>query len=116
MEAAAYVERLRHLRASAILRTAIAAAAAPAMEAAVRAGFRIVEFTLNTPGALELIAEFSRREELVVGAGTVLTVEDAHAAVGRGARFLVSPVVDADVIRAARSLGVAMMPGAHTPT
>ena len=46
-------------RASAILRTDIAEAATPAMEAAVRAGFRVVEFTLTTPGAFELIADLS---------------------------------------------------------
>jgi Entner-Doudoroff aldolase len=103
-------------RASAILRTEVGEAAAPAMEAAVRGGFRILEFTLTTPGALDRIAEFSRRPGLVVGAGTVLSVEDARAAVDHGASFLVSPVVDEAVIGEARRLGVASMPGAHTPT
>jgi Entner-Doudoroff aldolase len=86
------------------------------MDAAVRAGFRIIEFTLNTPGALERIEEYSARDELVVGAGTVLTVDQARQAVEHGARFLVSPVVDPAVIEAAGALGVAMMPGTHTPT
>jgi 2-dehydro-3-deoxyphosphogluconate aldolase/(4S)-4-hydroxy-2-oxoglutarate aldolase len=86
------------------------------MDAAVRAGFQIVEFTLTTPGVYERIAEFSRRDGLVVGAGTVLTVEDARAAVEHGARFLVSPVVDEAVIEEAGRLGVAIMPGVHTPT
>lgn len=112
----AFVERLGRERASAILRTRDADVAAPAMEAAVRGGFRIVEFTLNTPGALECIAEFSQREELVVGAGTVLDVAQAEAAVAAGATFLVSPVVDVQVIEAARRLDVAVMPGTHTPT
>lgn len=103
-------------RASAILRTTDEAAAGPAMEAAVRAGFRALEFTLTTPGALARIAEFSAREGLLVGAGTVLTVEDAEAAVAHGARFLVSPVVDEAVIEAAHRLGVAVIPGCHTPT
>jgi Entner-Doudoroff aldolase len=111
-----FVEYLGRARASAILRTEIADAARPAMDAAVRAGFRIVEFTLTTPGALDLIAEYRRDEDLVVGAGTVLTVEQARQAVAAGARFLVSPVVDEDVIEAAASLEVASMPGCHTPT
>lgn len=111
-----FVDLFGELKASAILRTSVADAAAPAMDAAVRAGFRIIEFTLNTPGALERIAEFSTREKLVVGAGTVLTVDDARQAVERGARFLVSPVVDPGVIETAGVLGVAMMPGTHTPT
>jgi 2-dehydro-3-deoxyphosphogluconate aldolase / (4S)-4-hydroxy-2-oxoglutarate aldolase len=111
-----FVSLLGHVRASAILRTQIAEAAAPAMDAAVRAGFRIVEFTLNTPGAVDRIAEFSRRDGLVVGAGTVLTVEEARDAVRAGARFLVSPIVDEAVIGEARALGVCMLAGCHTPT
>ena len=86
------------------------------MEAAVRGGFRIVEFTLTIPGALDRVEEFARRPDLIVGAGTVLTVEQARAAVERGATFLVSPVMDPPVIEAARTLGVAMIPGCHTPT
>ena len=116
MKPDAFVELLGRTKASAILRTSIEEAAAPAMEAAVRGGFRIVEFTLNTPGALARIGEFAHRSDLVVGAGTVLTVDDARSAVERGAQFLVSPVVDRDVIRAAAELEVAMMPGTHTPT
>ena len=103
-------------RASAILRTTIADAARPAMEAAVRGGFEVIEFTLTTPGAFELIGEFAARPGIVVGAGTVLTTVDADRAVKAGARFLVSPVVDEAVIDAAKSLGVAVMPGTHTPT
>jgi len=86
------------------------------MRAAVRGGFRVCEFTLTVPGAVELIAEFRRDSSLIVGAGTVLTREDARAAVGAGAQFLVSPVVDEEVIDEAARLGVAMMPGCATPT
>ncbi len=86
------------------------------MEAAVAGGFAIIEFTLTTPGALDLIESFSKRPGISVGAGTVLTVDEAKAAVDAGACYLVSPVVDEAVIETARSLGVAMMPGTHTPT
>jgi Entner-Doudoroff aldolase len=100
----------------AIIRTPEQRTAAEAMEAAVRGGCRIVEFTLGTGGALELVETFARRAELIVGAGTVLTVEEAEAAVRRGARFLVSPVFDEAVAAAAASLGVPHVPGAATPT
>ena len=116
MNSEQFVSLLGTVRASAILRTSIADAAAPAMEAAVRGGFRIVEFTLTTPGALDRIEEFARRDGLVVGAGTVLTVEAARDAVRRGARFLVSPIVDEAVIEEAAVLGVSMLAGCHTPT
>ena len=111
-----FLAGLARERATAILRTDSQERAAAAMEAAVRGGFHHLEFTLTTPGALELVAEFARRPDLVVGAGTVLTVADARAAVAAGARFLVSPVIDEEVIRAAVDLGVAAIPGCHTPT
>jgi 2-dehydro-3-deoxyphosphogluconate aldolase / (4S)-4-hydroxy-2-oxoglutarate aldolase len=103
-------------RATAILRTDDQRRAASAMEAALRGGFRVVEFTLTTPGALELVTEFSRKPGVVVGAGTVLTAAQAAAALDAGARFLVSPVVEEKVIGAAVEAGAVAMPGAHTPT
>jgi Entner-Doudoroff aldolase len=111
-----FLAAFRDQRASAIVRTKTEDDARRAMEAAVRAGFRICEFTLTVPGALALVREFAARPELIVGAGTVLTIEDARAAVGAGARFLVSPVVDLAVIAEAARLGVAVMPGCSTPT
>src|SRR5437867_7790009 len=111
-----FVALLGEARASAILRCPAREAARSAMEAAVRGGFRVVEFTMTIPGALDLVEEFARRQDLIVGAGTVLTPDEARAAVGRGARFLVSPVIDPEVIAAALSLGVAVIPGCHTPT
>lgn len=110
------VETLAAERVVAIIRAAEQRTAADAMEAAVRGGLRVLEFTLNTPGALELIDSFARRAELVVGAGTVLTAEQAEDAVRRGARFLVSPVGDDAVGAAAARLGVPLIPGAGTAT
>ncbi len=111
-----FVSFFGQVKASAILRTPSAEAAAPAMEAALRGGFKVIEFTLTIPSAFELIQEFSQRPGVVVGAGTVLTTQDAEAAVKAGAICLVSPVVDEAVIDAAKSLNVAMMPGTYTPT
>ncbi|MDZ7789422.1 MAG: bifunctional 4-hydroxy-2-oxoglutarate aldolase/2-dehydro-3-deoxy-phosphogluconate aldolase [Xanthomonadales bacterium] len=112
-----FVQLLGQTRASAILRTDDADAALKAMEAAVRGGFTICEFTLTVPGVYELIADFSKRyPDVVFGAGTVLAVEEAEKAVEAGAQFLVSPVTDEAVIEAAARLGVAAMPGTHTPT
>ena len=116
MQPMEFVDHFRKQGASAILRTQFEDAVAPAMEAAVRGGFRIVEFTLNTPNALAHIERFSRQEDLVVGAGTVLTVDEARSAIRAGAKFLVSPVVDEQVIDEAGAAGVAVMPGTHTPT
>ncbi len=111
-----FVKLVGREKASAILRIDDQEKAALAMDAAVRGGFRIIEFTLTIPGVYELIRDFSRRDELVVGAGTVMNEADAQRSVEVGARFIVSPVVDEAVIRAANELGVASMPGTHTPS
>ena len=110
------VQRLGRERATAIVRCDDQEVAASAMDAAIRGGFSIVEFTLTVPGVFELISEFSSREGLIVGAGTVLSADQAEAAVEAGAGFLVSPVVDEAVIGRALDLGVDVMPGTHTPT
>ncbi len=111
-----FVDLFRRVRASAILRTSNHKAARLAMEAAIRGGFQVVEFTLTIPGALELVEDFAKRDGLVVGAGTVLTVEEARQSVKAGAQFLVSPVLDEAVIAEAKALNVAVMPGTSTPT
>jgi Entner-Doudoroff aldolase len=116
MKTEEFLDALWQERSTAVLRTNDKDGAKKAMEAAVLGGFRIVEFTLTIPGAMDLIKEFSWHSDLIVGAGTVLSVENAKEAVSRGAKFLVSPVVDPDVISAAKELDVAVIPGTFTPT
>ena len=102
---------------SAIVRTDDQSVAEQAMAAAVEGGFSVIEFTLNTPGALELITQFrSMDESLLVGAGTVMTPQAAKEAVNAGAQFIVSPVCDPAVIRKAGEMGVVSIPGTQTPT
>lgn len=113
---AAVLDSFSAHRCSAILRTADAAAARPALDAAARGGFRILEVTLTTPDALEHIASLREQKDLVVGAGTVLTLDDAAAAADAGAQFLVSPVIDPQVITFARQRDLVSVPGTMTPT
>jgi len=102
---------------SAIVRTDDQSVAEKAMAAAVEGGFRIIEFTLSTPGALELITQFrSMDESLLVGAGTVMTPQAAKEAVNSGAQFIVSPVCDPAVIKKAGEMEVVSIPGTQTPT
>ena len=102
---------------NAIVRTDDQSVAEQAMAAAVEGGFRVIEFTLNTPGALELITQFrSTDESLLVGAGTIMTPQAAKEAVNAGAQFIVSPVCDSAVIREAGEMGVVSIPGTQTPT
>jgi len=88
-------------------------------EGLARGGVGAFEVTLNSPGALDGIAALVERfgsEELLIGAGTVLSAEAAHAAADAGAAFLVSPVADPAVIEAARARGLPCFPGAFSPT
>src|SRR5215510_13119725 len=112
----AVLNTIREARAVAILRCNDHSVGRSALAAAVRGGFRALEVTLSTPGAVELIAELAHDTRLLIGAGTVLTVEQARAAKQAGARFLVSPVLDVEVVAEASQLGCVVIPGCATPT
>src|ERR1700742_1728333 len=81
-------------------------------------GVRLLEVTLNSPGALESIRQVAAAmgDRILVGAGTVLTPGEAEAAVEAGARFIISPTLDIETIRMTRQLGAGSIPGAFTPT
>jgi 2-dehydro-3-deoxyphosphogluconate aldolase / (4S)-4-hydroxy-2-oxoglutarate aldolase len=81
-------------------------------------GIRLVEITMDTPDAVEVLEHFRTRvpAECVLGAGTVTDVELAEAALGVGASFIVTPNVDLDVISTVRAHGIPVIPGALTPT
>lgn len=113
---AAVLDSFTEHRCSAILRTDDPTAVRPALDATIRGGFRIVEVTLTTPHALDHVAALREDPELVVGAGTVLTLDDAKNAVAAGAQFLVSPVTDPQMITFARQHDLVSIPGTLTPT
>lgn len=81
-------------------------------------GVRLLEITLNSSGALDLIRLLGERmgDRVLVGAGTVLTVAEAEMAIDAGARFIVSPSLDADTIRITKERGAVSIPGAFTAT
>jgi 2-dehydro-3-deoxyphosphogluconate aldolase/(4S)-4-hydroxy-2-oxoglutarate aldolase len=86
---------------------------------AIRAGgVDVIEFTMTTPNALGIIevsaTEFG--EEVLLGAGTVLDPETARAAILSGARYIVSPTSNPQVIELCHRYGVIVVPGALTPT
>ena len=101
---------------SAIIRTDNQKVAEQAMQAAVDGGFRVVEFTLTTPGSLNLITQFRENDDLIVGAATVMSPTIVQEAVEAGAQFLVSPVCNLDVIQEAEKLDVVSIPGTFTAT
>ena len=78
-------------------------------------GIRILEITMDSPGALESIAVL-RNGSMLIGAGTVMSREDGMAAVDAGASFVVSPHLDAAVVDAVAASGVPVIPGGLTPS
>ncbi|MFD1413355.1 bifunctional 4-hydroxy-2-oxoglutarate aldolase/2-dehydro-3-deoxy-phosphogluconate aldolase [Oceanobacillus jeddahense] len=81
-------------------------------------GVRLIEVTLNSPGAIEGIKQLKEAfgEEMKVGAGTVLDPESAKAAMDAGADFILSPTVSKDTIKITKRYGKVSIPGAFTPT
>jgi len=112
------LSRIRDVGVVPVIRAESADEAARAIDAIRAGGVSVLEITMTVPGAVSLIAEVARRvgEDAVVGAGTVLDAETARACILAGARFVVSPALNLDTIACCRRYGVAIMPGALTPT
>ena len=81
-------------------------------------GIRLVEVTLNSEDPFSQIEMLNRGlgNKMLIGAGTVLDIQGARGAIKAGAKFLISPVVDVDVIRIAKDNEVVSIPGAYTAT
>jgi len=93
-------------------------AAVAVVEALADAGLAIAEVRMTVPDAIAVIAKVSQRfgDRVLVGAGTVIDAETAARSIQAGARFVVSPGLVPPVVHAANRAGVAVLPGALTPT
>ena len=87
-------------------------------EGIVDAGFSAIEVPLNSPDPLDSITALVENcgDTMEIGAGTVLTVDQVHECQQAGARIIVAPDTDRDVITTALELGLTPYPGAATPT
>ena len=101
-----------------VVRAPSAALATLAVEAILEGGISVFEITLTVPGAVQVIESLCQRfgARALIGAGTVLNVEEARACLGAGASFVVSPGLDLPTVEHVLKQGVPMMPGALTPT
>ena len=83
-----------------------------------KGGVRVMEVTMTTPGALDVIAAAVKRfgHEILFGAGTVLDPETARSVVLAGADFVVSPTLNLEVIALCNRYGIPVIPGCFTPT
>ena len=85
--------------------------AIPVAQALVAGGLRVLEVTLRTPAALDVIREMRTVPGAIVGAGTVLNCRDLDTALGAGAAFIVSPGLTERLARAAHDREVPLLPG-----
>jgi 2-dehydro-3-deoxyphosphogluconate aldolase / (4S)-4-hydroxy-2-oxoglutarate aldolase len=86
--------------------------------ALLEGGLSVMEITLNSRNALSVIKQASIQlgEQLLIGAGTVLDVTSVEAAISSGAKFIVSPSLNIETIRATKQMGAVSIPGAFTAT
>lgn len=82
------------------------------------AGIKLVEVTLNSPNALYSIKNLNEKykDEMFIGAGTVLTSEECQKAIDVGAKFIISPDTNAEVIQCTKNNKIISIPGAFTPS
>ena len=91
----------------------------PAKRAALwlaEAGMSAVEMTLTTPDVFEGIAELRKNKSIIVGAGTILSAQDARLAIAAGSQFLVTPCWVDGVIELAKAARIPIMIGAANPS
>ena len=102
----------------AIMRAQSSSQLISAADAIKAGGVRVIEVTMTTPGALDVIAAASQKygAEVLFGAGSVLDAETARAAILAGADFIVAPTLNLDVIALCNRYSVPVMPGCYTPT
>lgn len=88
-----------------------------AADSVTSGGIPIVEITMTVPEAVQLISHLVKHhQKMVVGAGTVLDTETARQCVDAGVSFLTAPSFDPDLVEFAAKSGIAVLPGALTPT
>jgi 2-dehydro-3-deoxyphosphogluconate aldolase/(4S)-4-hydroxy-2-oxoglutarate aldolase len=91
--------------------------AADTAKALIAGGIRVMEITLRTPAGLESIEKAANAcPDLLIGGGTVLSLEQCRQAISRGAAFIVSPGFDPEIVDHCKKNDVVVLPGCVTPT
>jgi len=101
-----------------VIRVASASEAIDVANAIKEGGVSLIEITMSVQGAIDVIKELTGKykDEIIMGAGTVLDPETGRAALLAGAQFIVSPTLNLDLIQLAHRYSAVVIPGAMTPT
>jgi 2-dehydro-3-deoxyphosphogluconate aldolase/(4S)-4-hydroxy-2-oxoglutarate aldolase len=112
------VGRIEQLGVVAVIRLRDPGKLRAVVDALMAGGIEALEVTMTVPGAVDLIRGLAPTlpEGFLLGAGTVLNASIAHAVIGAGAQFVISPVFRREVIAACHEHDVPAMPGCFTPT
>ena len=109
-------EQLRQFRVIPVVRISTPKLAATAIEWLSVAGLRTFEITMTIPGAVDLITQYASREDILIGAGTVTSEDQAKRCLDAGARYLVSPCMVPQLPEISHQRGAPCFLGALTPT
>ncbi len=112
------LKRIKEIGLLPVLRAACIDEAVAIAHAIEAGGITALEVTMTVPGAVELIQNLVHQsgDRVLIGAGTVLDPETARACILAGAAFIVSPSLNLRTIEVCHRYGIAVMPGALTPT
>jgi 2-dehydro-3-deoxyphosphogluconate aldolase / (4S)-4-hydroxy-2-oxoglutarate aldolase len=112
------IRRIEEVGIVPVVRAATVDEATRAVQAICAGGIPVVEITMTVPNAVSVIREVAKQhgDKVLIGAGTVITAEQAESCLRAGAEFLVSPGLSAHVLSVARAAGKLAIPGALTPT
>lgn len=101
-----------------VIRADSASEARLCIDALIAGGITVIEVTMTVPGAVDLITALATDvgDDILIGAGTVLDEETASECIAAGAKFIVSPATNFDVIQYCVDSEIVVMPGALTPT
>ena len=110
------ISRIRDCGVLPVIRASSKEEALLIIDAIAAGGIDTIEVTMTVPNAVELIGKLSTREDLLIGAGSVLDPEQARDCINAGAKFIVSPTTNFDTIEYCNEKEIVVMPGALTPT
>jgi len=101
-----------------VIRVTSAQEAMDVSDAIKEGGISLIEITMSVQGAIDVIKELTKKykDEIIMGAGTILDPETARAALLAGAQFIVTPTLNLEVIQMAHRYSAVVVPGAMTPT
>ena len=118
MNKADVIKQIKDIGVIPVVRATSGDEAMRAIDAIRKGGISVLEITMTVPGAISVIEQVAKAcgDDALVGAGTVLDAETARACMLSGAQFIVSPALNLETIACCRRYGVAIMPGALTPT